>query len=346
MVALSAFIDRQFIHWPASPTASFNGQTVIVTGSNTGLGLAAARSITERGASKVILACRNVEKGKLAAQSIIESTSCPPETVEVWPLDNGSYASVLAFGDRVKAELPRLDALLLNAGIGTRTFRMTEDNEETITTNVVSLALLAFMLHSKLAETAKSFNTTTHMSITASELYEDAKFKESQVPTGQIFATLSDAKKANMGDRYNVSKLMNIFLAKQMAVMFPIDSFKVAINCVAPGHVIPSCHSMEALLTVYVHRFCQSELAREYLGTPGVKTLIKVLARPTEVGARTLVNGASAGPESHGQYLPDCKITETKGLTKGKDGAELQKRVWEEMKSKLERIRPGVTSLA
>ena len=71
-----------------------------------------------------------------------------------------------------------------------------------------------------------------------------------------------------------------------------------------------------------------------------------LLARKTEVGARTLVYGASIGPESHGQYVPDCKITQTGGLCKGEDGAELQKRIWEELKQKLESIRPGVTTLS
>ena len=71
-----------------------------------------------------------------------------------------------------------------------------------------------------------------------------------------------------------------------------------------------------------------------------------MLARPTEVGARTLVYGASVGPESHGQYVPDCKITSTAGLTKGKKGAELQERVWVELKRKLEAVRPGVTSVS
>lgn len=71
-----------------------------------------------------------------------------------------------------------------------------------------------------------------------------------------------------------------------------------------------------------------------------------LLCRPAEVGSRTLVYGASVGGESHGQYVPDCKITPTKGLTRGKSGSELQSRVWEELKEKLEDIRPGVTSLS
>ena len=71
-----------------------------------------------------------------------------------------------------------------------------------------------------------------------------------------------------------------------------------------------------------------------------------MLARRTEVGARTLVHGASAGSDSHGQYVPDCKITPTAGLTNGKAGAELQDRVWVELKQKLEAIQLGVTSLS
>lgn len=71
-----------------------------------------------------------------------------------------------------------------------------------------------------------------------------------------------------------------------------------------------------------------------------------MLARPTEVGARTLVLGASAASDSHGQYLPDSKITPTAGLTKGEAGAELQDRVWVELKQKLETIQPGVTPLS
>lgn len=57
------------------------------------------------------------------------------------------------------------------------------------------------------------------------------------------------------------------------------------------------------------------------------------------------MHGASAGPESHGQYVPDCRITVTGGLTKGKAGIELQDRVWDELKVKLEGINPGVTSI-
>ena len=86
-------------------------------------------------------------------------------------------------------------------------------------------------------------------------------------------------------------------------------------------------------------------MARDYGDGWFIRFMVKVLARTPEVGARTLVYGASAGSESHGQYVPDCKITQTAGLTVGKEGSELQSRVWKELKQKLEGIRPGVTSL-
>lgn len=235
MSFLLAFIHRQFIYTPPIPTASFKGKTIIVTGSNVGLGKEACRWIVRLGASKVIIACRNVEKGEAAAKDIQATTSCPQDILQVWQLDMSSYASVQAFSARVERELPRLDALIANAGLGTQKFRTTEDNEETITTNVVSLFLHAFLLFPKLQETAKMYNTQTHLTVTSSELYEVAKFKERHVPAGELFATLNDEKKSNMFDRYNVSKLLEIFIIKQIAMLSPLSSGKVIVNCVAPG---------------------------------------------------------------------------------------------------------------
>ncbi|KAM3083937.1 hypothetical protein ACMFMG_001955 [Clarireedia jacksonii] len=326
MSLLAAFIYRQFIHYPPKPTASFAGQTVIVTGSSSGLGLEACRSMILLGAAQVIIACRNIEKGKSAALRIQSGTSCSPSALQVWKLDLSSYTSVKEFSERVKRALPRLDVVIANAGILKTRFHKTEDDEETITTNVISMSLLAFLLHSKLTETAQKFNTKTHFTVTGSELYEFAKFKERDAPNGQLFATLADKDKAVMSDRYNVSKLLAIFVVKKLAALLLVGSSGVIVNCVAPG-------------------FCQSELGREY-DSLVARVFTRILGRPTEVGARTLVYGASAGSESHGQYLPDCKMKLTAGLTKGDAGAELQERVWQELRRKLEAIQQGITTLS
>lgn len=229
------FLYRQLFYTPRPPTASFQGKTVVVTGSNVGLGLEACRWMVRLGASRVILACRNIEKGRTAARDIQATTGCSSDALDVWQLNMSSYASVQAFSDRVNAELPRLDVLIANAGVYASTFRMAEDNEETLTVNVVSLFLLGFLLLPKLRETAAQHKTQTHFTVTSSELHEIAKFEERKAPPGQIFATLNDKSTARMNDRYPTSKLLEILVVRQMAALSPLDLGNVIINCVNPG---------------------------------------------------------------------------------------------------------------
>jgi len=237
MSFIVAFIKRQLLSWPQEPNFSFNSRTIIVTGGSSGLGLEAARSLIELGAKQVIIACRNVEKGETAKRNILVSTNCPSEAVEVWKLDLNQYSSVLAFGERANG-LSRLDAIVANAGIMKQSFITTEGDEETITTNVVSTGLLAFLLLPKLNETARKFHVNTHLTLTGSELYEVAKFKEFAAPRGEIFRWLADEGKSDMKDRYNVSKSLILVVVQQIAELRPLPSASqggVIINVVAPG---------------------------------------------------------------------------------------------------------------
>src|SRR6195952_1520050 len=121
------FLKSQWTFTPTYPTTSYEGQTVIVTGANVGLGFEAARHITRLGASKVILAVRSLSKGNEAKKSIEESEK-KSGVVEVWQLDLSSYASVEEFAARVNKELPRLDVILENAGMATQAFSLAEGN--------------------------------------------------------------------------------------------------------------------------------------------------------------------------------------------------------------------------
>jgi hypothetical protein len=90
-------------------------------------------------------------------------------------------------------------------------------------------------LFPKLLATAVEHKTQTHLTVTASELYEVAKFKEQKAPPGKLFETLSDKTTANMQDRYNVSKLMEVLVVKEMGVRVPLETNGVIVNSVAPG---------------------------------------------------------------------------------------------------------------
>ncbi|ERF74162.1 hypothetical protein EPUS_09246 [Endocarpon pusillum Z07020] len=66
---LSLLYSQFFVKLPI-PIHSFSGQTIIVTGSNTGLGREAANHIVRLGVSKVILAVRKIRKGEDAKRYI------------------------------------------------------------------------------------------------------------------------------------------------------------------------------------------------------------------------------------------------------------------------------------
>jgi retinol dehydrogenase-12 len=76
-----------------------------------------------------------------------------------------------------------------------------------------------------------------------------------------------------------------------------------------------------------------------------VQLSVKLLARTTEVGARTLVHAATAGPKSHGKIMIDDWVQGDKGLVAGRKGKMLQDRVWVELRGILEGIQPGVTKI-
>lgn len=130
MAETLAFLYNQLLAKPHLPQSDHSGQTVIVTGSNSGIGLEAARHFTRLNAHKLILAVRNIEKGEKAKQSIEETTQ-RSGVIEVWQLDLTSYESVQQFAARAQG-LERIDVVVENAGIATGIFRLAEDNEATI----------------------------------------------------------------------------------------------------------------------------------------------------------------------------------------------------------------------
>ncbi|PBK89033.1 NAD(P)-binding protein [Armillaria gallica] len=60
---------RQAVPLPALERTDLSGITAVVTGANTGIGYEVAKYLADSGASKVILACRNEEKGRAAAST-------------------------------------------------------------------------------------------------------------------------------------------------------------------------------------------------------------------------------------------------------------------------------------
>jgi retinol dehydrogenase 12 len=315
----------QWCFTPPYPTTSWTGKTIIVTGSNVGLGREAALHFARLGAEKVILAARNMEALDRVKSLIEETTKCGPRVVECWHLDLCSYDSVKTFAERCN-QLPRIDCLLENAGVSKYRFRMAALDELQITTNVVSTFLLALLLLPKLKATAIKHNTRPHLTIVTSELHHQTTIPERKAVANGKHASLLDAlndpKTASRSARYPVSKLFQVLLVREMTTMFATNNYPVVINCVNPG-------------------FCHSSLTRSFAPIAYIGKII-MRARSTEVGSRTLVHAASAGPQSHGKYLSNCEVALVGNFVRTEEGKEVQKCVWVEVLSRLEGIQPGI----
>jgi NAD(P)-dependent dehydrogenase (short-subunit alcohol dehydrogenase family) len=105
--------------WTAEDLPSLDGRTFVVTGANSGIGLAAARALGRAGA-RVVLAVRDVAKGQAAAASIDGSP-------EVRELDLADLASVRAFAEAWDGDLY---VLVNNAGVMAVPERRTKDGFE------------------------------------------------------------------------------------------------------------------------------------------------------------------------------------------------------------------------
>lgn len=100
--------------WTQNDIPDLTGNVVIITGANSGLGLASTKALAAKGAT-VIMACRNLGKAEEAKAEVLAAH--PNAKLDVMSLDNASLASVRAFADAFKAKYERLDLLLNNAGV-------------------------------------------------------------------------------------------------------------------------------------------------------------------------------------------------------------------------------------
>jgi len=91
-----------------------HGKTAIVTGANVGIGYETAKDLANRGA-RVILACRNKDKGTKAVQQIIAETE--NKEVELIMLDLASFQSVKDFVKEANMKLDKVDILVNNAAM-------------------------------------------------------------------------------------------------------------------------------------------------------------------------------------------------------------------------------------
>ncbi|KAI8167145.1 hypothetical protein K4K49_008042 [Colletotrichum sp. SAR 10_70] len=317
------FLQSQLFTEVPVPTKKFNGQTIIVTGSNTGLGLEAARHFILLEAAKVILAVRSIPKGKEALTRLEEATGTKG-VVEVWELDLSSYATVHKFAKQA-CSLERLDVLVNNAGVMTYDFVLAEKDDSLITVNAVSPLLLSILLLPKMRETSLRYDKETVITFVGSLGHARVDFIESK--SEHIFKDLAVEKVARMTERYNISKVIQLQLARELAenVTKSEKLGNIVVSVVNPG-------------------LSDTEVTRNLGWLQGkiVKVVLSLVGRAPEEASRTLVLAAEGGTETHGQYLDDGKVGRPSKFITSDEGTKVQKQLWKELLEKLDAIAPGI----
>jgi NAD(P)-dependent dehydrogenase (short-subunit alcohol dehydrogenase family) len=100
--------------WTTANIPDQTGRTAVITGANTGLGYETAAALAAKGAN-VVLAVRNLDKGKDAAHRIEQST--PGAHVTLQQLDLTSLDSINAAAGELRDKYDTIDLLINNAGV-------------------------------------------------------------------------------------------------------------------------------------------------------------------------------------------------------------------------------------
>jgi NAD(P)-dependent dehydrogenase (short-subunit alcohol dehydrogenase family) len=136
--------------WTEADVPDQSGRTAVITGGNTGLGLAAATALARHRAT-VVLASRSPARVADAVTRIRRQV--PAADVDTVQLDLASLASVRRAAEQLHASHPRIDLLINNAGAMVPEYGLTEDGfERTLATNHLGhFALTGLLLDQLLA---------------------------------------------------------------------------------------------------------------------------------------------------------------------------------------------------
>lgn len=123
--------DKENRTWSDADVPDQSGRVAVITGANTGIGYEAAAVLAHRGAH-VVLAVRDLEKGNAALSRIVAAGSQGSREVNVTlqQLDLTSLDSVRSAADALRADYPRIDLLINNAGVMWTPKQVTADGFE------------------------------------------------------------------------------------------------------------------------------------------------------------------------------------------------------------------------
>ena len=195
-------------------------KTILITGANTGIGLATAETFVKDG-HHVILACRNPDKASQAKKQLDAIGTGKVDTVT---LDLNDLAKIAQTADTLISQFEKIDVLVNNAGMMTPQLESTADGfEKQIGVNYIGPFLLTMKLLPliKKAEQGRIIHLASMMHLLG------------QIDVGQFKA--DQVKKYNGVRSYANSKLANLLFSNTLAQQ--LQGSSVTSNALHPGGV-------------------------------------------------------------------------------------------------------------
>ncbi|TMW59119.1 hypothetical protein Poli38472_007264 [Pythium oligandrum] len=186
-------------------------RVVLVTGGNTGIGLAACKHLIQRDNTHVLLTGRNQERVNAAVEQI-RPAAAATSSVEGAVLDLGNLNQVRDYCDQLKKQDVTLDAIVCNAAIAIPTPDLTEQGYGLMFT-VNHLG--HFLLVNKLRDVTKRVIVVT------SETHDPAVVPGMGLNVEEIDDLVHARGKMGTGFAYPVSKLCNLLFTHEFLRRFP-----------------------------------------------------------------------------------------------------------------------------
>jgi len=286
--------------WTAIDIPDQTGRTAVITGANTGLGFETAAALAARGA-RVVLAVRNLDKGKQAATGI--SAAAPGAQVELQELDLTSLDSVRSAAAQLRSDHDRIDLLINNAGVMYTPKSNTKDGFELQfgTNHLGHFALTGLLLDRLLPVAGSRVVTVSSIGhrIRAAIHFDDLQWERRY---GRVAA-------------YGQSKLANLLFTYELQRRLAPGGTTVALAAHPGGSATELTRNLPRLLAVAV-------------------PLVEPLFQSAEQGALPTLRAATDPGARGGQYYGPDGFGETRGYPKvvassaQSHDADLQRRLW------------------
>jgi NAD(P)-dependent dehydrogenase (short-subunit alcohol dehydrogenase family) len=290
--------------WTADRIPDQGGRVAVVTGANSGLGLITARELARHGAH-VVLACRNLDRGRAALEEVAAATSGPEPELE--ELDLASLDDVRGFADRFGEKHEGLDLLVNNAGVMASPRRLTKDG---------------FELH--LGTNHLGHFALTRLLLPRMEGREDARVvtvssNAHKTVRGIAFDNLNGDRRYFRWNAYGQSKLANLLFALELDRRLRALGSTVKSLAAHPGYATTNLQSAAAPA---FDRLIM-KVTDAAVGQSAEMGALPVLYAATEPG---LEGGTYVGPDGIGEQRGHPKIVSPNRVARNEGTA---RRLWE-----------------